>query len=71
MWLRARRLKDEWAPAPIVMYGRNSASGTFAYFKHAVLGKVDYKPTVRETPSGPIVYHVGSNKFGICYSGIG
>lgn len=65
-------LDGEWKSAPISLYGRNSASGTYGYFKEHALGKGDYRDTVKEQPGSPaVVQAVGSDKFGIGYSGIG
>ncbi|MCU0688739.1 MAG: PstS family phosphate ABC transporter substrate-binding protein [Phycisphaerales bacterium] len=62
----------EWASKPVSLYGRNSASGTYGYFKEHVLGKKDYKPTVKEQPgSSAVVQAVATDKFGMGYSGIG
>lgn len=65
-------LTGKWANAPISMYGRNSASGTYGYFKEKVLGKGDYKSSVKEQPgSSAVVQGVATDTFGIGYSGIG
>ncbi|MBS0209988.1 MAG: PstS family phosphate ABC transporter substrate-binding protein [Planctomycetes bacterium] len=65
-------LTGEWANQPISMYGRNSASGTYAFFKEHALGKGDYKNTVKEQPgSSSVVQGVASDKYAIGYSGIG
>jgi phosphate transport system substrate-binding protein len=65
-------LKGEWADKPISLYGRNSASGTYTYFKDHALAKGDYKSTVKEQPgSSAVVQSVASDKYGIGYSGIG
>jgi phosphate transport system substrate-binding protein len=57
---------------PISLYGRNSASGTYGYFKEHALFKGDYKDTVKEQPgSASVVQSVSTDKFGIGYSGIG
>lgn len=65
-------LKGEWADKPVSLYGRNSASGTYGFFKETALGKKDYKATVKEQPgSSAVVQGVASDKFGIGYSGIG
>ncbi len=56
----------------ISLYGRNSASGTYGYFKEHALDKKDYKPTVKEQPgSSSVVQGVASDRFAIGYSGIG
>jgi phosphate transport system substrate-binding protein len=65
-------LKGEWANKPISLYGRNSASGTYGYFKEHALFKGDYKDSVKEQPgSSAVVQGVGRDKYGIGYSGIG
>jgi len=65
-------LEGEYADAPISLYGRNSASGTYAFFKENALFGGDYKPTVKEQPgSSSVVQGVATDKFGIGYSGIG
>ncbi len=65
-------LAGEWASLPISLYGRNSASGTYGYFKEHVLAKGDYKATVKEQPgSAAVVKGVASDRGGIGYSGIG
>ena len=61
-----------WASQPISLYGRNSASGTYGFFKEHALCKGDYKDTVKEQPgSASVVQGVTEDKFGIGYSGIG
>ncbi len=65
-------LTGEWASKPISLYGRNSASGTYGFFKEHVLGKGDYKDSVKEQPgSSAVVQGVASDKFAMGYSGIG
>ena len=65
-------LTGEWAKKPISLYGRNSASGTYGYFKEHALFKGDFKDTVKEQPgSSAVVQGVASDKYGIGYSGIG
>ncbi len=57
---------------PISIYGRNSASGTYGYFKKKALFKGDYKNTVKEQPgSASVVMGVTEDLSGIGYSGIG
>lgn len=64
-------LEGSWA-LPISLYGRNSASGTYGYFKKKALFKGDYKDSVKEQPgSSSVVQGVASDKGGIGYSGIG
>jgi phosphate transport system substrate-binding protein len=65
-------LGGEWQYKPISLYGRNSASGTYGYFKEHALFKGDFKPTVKEQPgSSSVVQSVASDKYAIGYSGIG
>lgn len=65
-------LTGEWASLPISLYGRNSASGTYGYFKEHVLSKGDYKSTVKEQPgSAAVVKGITEDRAGAGYSGIG
>src|SRR5687768_17133577 len=65
-------LTGEWANRPISIYGRNSASGTYGFFKEVVLKNGDYKDTVKEQPgSASVVQGVTEDRFAIGYSGIG
>jgi phosphate transport system substrate-binding protein len=65
-------LTGEWANRPIGLYGRNSASGTYGFFKEHALGNGDYKTTVKEQPgSASVVQGVTEDRYGIGYSGIG
>ena len=62
----------EWANKPISIYGRNSASGTYGYFKKKALCKGDYKDSVKEQPgSASVVQGVTEDVTAIGYSGIG
>lgn len=65
-------LAGDWASKPISIYGRNSASGTYGFFKEHALAKGDYKDTVKEQPgSASVVQGVTEDRYGIGYSGIG
>ena len=65
-------LTGEWAGKPISLYGRNSASGTYGYFKEHALYKGDYRDSVKEQPgSAAVVQGVTGDKFAMGYSGIG
>ena len=65
-------LTGDWANRPISLYGRNSASGTYGFFKEHTLGNGDYKDTVKEQPgSASVVQGVTEDRFGVGYSGIG
>lgn len=56
----------------IQIYGRNSVSGTYGYFKKKGLCKGDFKNTVNEQPgSASVVQSVSSSINGIGYSGVG
>ena len=68
---------DRWSKLGInlgmvSLYGRNSASGTYGFFKKVVLGGGDFKSSVKEQPgSASVVQGVSSDPNGIGYSGIG
>ena len=65
-------LDGNWAAKPISVYGRNSASGTYGYFKEVALCKGDYRDTVKEQPgSASVVQGVTEDLYGMGYSGIG
>ncbi|GAB4290226.1 MAG: phosphate ABC transporter substrate-binding protein PstS [Ignavibacteriaceae bacterium] len=65
-------LTGDWANRGISLYGRNSASGTYGYFKEHALFKGDFKDQVKEQPgSASVVQGVTEDRFGIGYSGIG
>lgn len=62
----------DWAARPISLYGRNSASGTYGFFKEHVMGNGDYKDIVKEQPgSASVVQGISVDMYGIGYSGIG
>ena len=64
-------LTGEWAK-PIQLFGRNSVSGTYGYFKEEALCKGDYKANVNEQPgSASVVQSISSTVNAIGYSGIG
>ncbi len=65
-------LTGEWANKPIAIYGRNSASGTYGFFKEVALFKGDYKDSVKEQPgSSAVVQAIAKDKYAIGYSGVG
>jgi phosphate transport system substrate-binding protein len=65
-------LKGEWASRSIQLYGRNSVSGTYGYFKEHALCNGDFKNNVNEQPgSASVVQGVTKSLNGIGYSGIG
>jgi len=65
-------LAGDWKNQPLRVYGRNSASGTYGFFKDHVLDKGDYKDSVKEQPgSASVVQGVTEDKYAIGYSGIG
>jgi phosphate transport system substrate-binding protein len=60
------------AGKPIQLFGRNSVSGTYGYFKEEALCKGDFKANVNEQPgSASVVSAISSSLNGIGYSGIG
>lgn len=71
-WGQAGVKDGAWAGKPISLYGRNSASGTYGFFKEHALCKGDFKDTVKEQPgSASVVQGVTEDKFAVGYSGIG
>jgi phosphate transport system substrate-binding protein len=65
-------LTGDWANRPISLYGRNSASGTYGFFREHVMNNGDYKDTVKEQPgSASVVQGVTEDRYGMGYSGIG
>jgi phosphate transport system substrate-binding protein len=65
-------LGGEWKDKPISLYGRNSASGTYGYFKEHALFKGDFRDDVKEQPgSSSVVQAVASDRYAMGYSGIG
>ncbi len=61
-----------WASKSFQLYGRNSVSGTYGYFKEHALCKGDFKNNVNEQPgSASVVQSVTSSVNGIGYSGMG
>ena len=65
-------LVGDWRYKPVSIYGRNSASGTYGYFKKKALCKGDYKDIVKEQPgSASVVQGITEDIAGIGYSGIG
>jgi phosphate transport system substrate-binding protein len=65
-------LSGDWENSPISLYGRNSASGTYGFFKEKALGEGDFKDSVKEQPgSATVVQAIAKDKFAIGYSGIG
>ncbi len=65
-------LTGDWANRPISLFGRNSASGTYGFFKDHALKNGDYKDELKEQPgSASVVQGVAVDRYAIGYSGIG
>jgi phosphate transport system substrate-binding protein len=65
-------LSGPYTEMPISLYGRNSASGTYGFFKEKVLQNGDYRDQVKEQPgSASVVQGVTEDRAGLGYSGIG
>jgi phosphate transport system substrate-binding protein len=63
---------DTWKTKSIQLYGRNSVSGTYGYFKEHALCKGDFKNNVNEQPgSASVVQSVTTSVNGVGYSGLG
>ena len=57
---------------PVSLYGRNSASGTYKFFKELAMDGIDFRPTVKEQPgSSGVIQAIATDAYGIGYSGIG
>lgn len=65
-------MRGQWERRDIQLFGRNSVSGTYGYFKEAALCDGDFKNNVNEQPgSASVVQSVSTSINGIGYSGIG
>ncbi|MEM0514125.1 phosphate ABC transporter substrate-binding protein PstS family protein [Pseudoalteromonas sp. YIC-827] len=65
-------LEGDWTAKDIQLYGRNSVSGTYGYFKKKALCKGDFRNNVNEQPgSASVVQSISSSVNAIGYSGIG
>ncbi len=65
-------MEGDWVNKPIQLYGRNSVSGTYGYFKKVALCKGDFKNGVNEQPgSASVVQSVSTGLNAIGYSGVG
>lgn len=65
-------VSGDYANRRMSIFGRNSSSGTYGFFKEVVLQGGDFKDTVKEQPgSASVIDAVGADRFGIGYCGIG
>ncbi|GGP59469.1 PstS family phosphate ABC transporter substrate-binding protein [Shewanella saliphila] len=65
-------LDGNWSAKDVQLYGRNSVSGTYGYFKKVALCKGDFRSNVNEQPgSASVVQSVSQSLNAIGYSGIG
>jgi len=65
-------LTGSWTNKDIQLYGRNSVSGTYGYFKKKALCKGDFNTKVNEQPgSASVVQSVAASINALGYSGIG
>ncbi|MCD8560277.1 MAG: phosphate ABC transporter substrate-binding protein PstS family protein [Shewanella xiamenensis] len=65
-------LSGDWSAKDVQLYGRNSVSGTYGYFKEKALCKGDFKANVNEQPgSASVVQSVSQSLNAVGYSGIG
>lgn len=65
-------MEGAWERRDIQLFGRNSVSGTYGYFKDVALCDGDFRNTVNEQPgSASVVQSVSTSINGIGYSGIG
>lgn len=65
-------LTGPWQRRDVQIFGRNSVSGTYGYFKETALCTGDFKNSVNEQPgSASVVQSVSTSVNGIGYSGLG
>ncbi|MCK7459474.1 PstS family phosphate ABC transporter substrate-binding protein [Idiomarina aminovorans] len=65
-------MEDEWTNRDLQLYGRNSVSGTYGYFKEEALCDGDFRSGVNEQPgSASVVQSVSTSINAVGYSGIG
>ena len=65
-------LTGDFAGKTLSIFGRNSASGTYGFFKEKALKNGDYKGSVKEQPgSSSVVQSISSDLSAVGYSGIG
>jgi phosphate transport system substrate-binding protein len=65
-------LTAAWQTRDLQLFGRNSVSGTYGYFKEHALCKGDFKANVNEQPgSASVVQSISNSINGVGYSGIG
>jgi phosphate transport system substrate-binding protein len=65
-------VNSSWSKHRIQLFGRNSVSGTYGYFKTNALCNGDFKVNVNEQPgSASVVQGVSASLNGIGYSGVG
>lgn len=65
-------LDGAWGSRSVSLFGRNSASGTYGFFKELALKNGDFKASVKEQPgSSSVVQGIASDLSAIGYSGIG
>ena len=65
-------MRGSWERRDIQLFGRNSVSGTYGYFKDVALCDGDFKNSVNEQPgSASVVQSVSTSINSIGYSGIG
>lgn len=65
-------MRGPWERRDIQLFGRNSVSGTYGYFKDTALCGGDFKNNVNEQPgSASVVQSVSTSVNGIGYSGVG
>ncbi|HZE97100.1 MAG TPA: phosphate ABC transporter substrate-binding protein [Planctomycetota bacterium] len=65
-------LTGEWGNKSISLFGRNSASGTYGFFKENVMKTGDFRDEVKEQPgTASVILGVAEDRTAIGYGGIG
>lgn len=71
-WGQVAGMPADWKERDMQLFGRNSVSGTYGYFKEHALCNGDFKNGVNEQPgSASVVQSVATSLNAIGYSGIG
>lgn len=72
VWGEAMVLEEEWAEAPMQIYGRNGNSSAALFFREHVLNGADFKkPMEVGVGSASVVVELNRDRFGIGFSSIG
>ncbi len=61
-------LKDDWKDEPIILHGRNTASGSYGWFKKSALLRGAFKANVHQSPGSALIAHeISRDRYAIGY----